>query len=262
MTGEAGAQNGLKVDVAGIEISVLTGGQGPALLVLHRDTGRAGWTDLHQRLAERFSVFAPALPGFDDSTRPRWMRTVSELATVLGFGIDKLGVGPANVLGLGFGGWVAAEVAVQSPSRFKKLVLHSPVGLQPANGEILDQFLWSAQDYVKLGFADEARFVQLYGETQEEPVLRQWDWNREMSTRIAWKPYMFNRALPALLPALTTPLLVVHSERDRIVPGSVSERYAELLPNARLVKLPGAGHQADLEAPDALAKLTTDFLSS
>jgi pimeloyl-ACP methyl ester carboxylesterase len=259
MTGEAGTKSGLKVDVAGIGITVLTGGDGPALLVLHRDKGRAGWTGFHERLAAGFRVYAPALPGFDDSGRPLWMRTVSELATVMGFAIDQLGIGPCATVGLGFGGWVAAEAAVQSPSRFKSLVLHSPVGLQPAQGEIVDQFLYSAQDYVRMGFADEGRFVELYGETHEEPLLRAWDWNREMSTRIAWKPYMFSRALPALLPALQLPLLVIHSEQDRIVPRSVSERYAELVPGARLVDLPGAGHQADLEAHDRLAEITARF---
>jgi pimeloyl-ACP methyl ester carboxylesterase len=261
MAGEAGIRSGVKVAVAGLEITVLVGGTGPTLLVLHRDTGRGGWTRFHQLLAERFTVYAPALPGFDDSTRPAWMRTVAELATTLGLAVDALGVAPCAVVGLGFGGWVAAEAAVQCPHRFNTLVLHAPVGLQPAQGEIVDQFLYSAPDYVRMGFADAARFTGLFGDAREEPLLRAWDWNREMTTRIAWKPYMFNRSLPALLPALRIPTLVVRSTEDRIVPGSVAERYAELIPDARIVDLPGAGHQADLEAPDALAAAVGDFLA-
>jgi pimeloyl-ACP methyl ester carboxylesterase len=256
----AATQAGRRVSVAGIELSVLTGGSGPALLVVHRDVGRGGWTAFHERLAGRFSVYAPALPGFDDSSRPAWMRTPAEAGTVLGLALDGLGIAPVAAVGLGFGGWVLAEAAVQSPSRFSKLVLHSPVGIQPTDGEILDQFLWTAVEYVRMGFANEARFEQLYGDGSDEAVQRAWDANREMTTRIAWKPYMFNRSLPPLLRALDLPTLVIWSDEDRIVPRSVAEQYAELVPGARLEELRGVGHQADLEAPDALAAKVEEFL--
>jgi pimeloyl-ACP methyl ester carboxylesterase len=252
---------GIKVTVAGLDVDVLKGGVGPALLVLHRDTGRAGWTGFHSRLAEKFTVYAPSLPGYDDSTRPDWMRTVAELATVTGLVVDQLGCAPCPIVGLGFGGWVGAEAAVQNPQRFTGLVLHSPVGLQPSTGEVVDQFLYSAKDYVRMGFTDSAAFVTLFGTADDEPLLRRWDWNREMTTRIAWKPYMFSRALPGLLPALRLPALVVHSADDRIVPRSVSERYAELVAGARLIDMAGAGHQCDLESPSDLARQVTSFLS-
>ena len=257
---KAATQAGQRVEVAGIGLSVLTGGSGPAVVVVHRDTGRAGWTGFHERLADRFSVYAPALPGFDDSTRPDWMRTPAEAATVLGFALDQLGVTPVAAVGLGFGGWVVAEAAVQSPSRFSKLVLHSPVGLQPESGEIVDQFLWTATDYVRMGFASESRFEELYGDGSDDSLQRAWDGNREMTTRIAWKPYMFSRALPALLPALEIPTLVIWSAQDGIVPRSVAERYEKLIPGAQLAVLPDAGHQADLEAAEALAALVQEFL--
>src|SRR5260370_30247681 len=95
MTADSAAtETARKVEVLGIELSVLTGGSGPAVLVVHRDTGRGGWTAFHERLASRYSVYAPALPGFDDSTRPEWLRTAAETATILGFALDKLGVTP------------------------------------------------------------------------------------------------------------------------------------------------------------------------
>jgi pimeloyl-ACP methyl ester carboxylesterase len=250
----------ITVNPAGIEVSVLKGGSGPALVVLHRDTGRAGWTAFHSALAEAFTVHAPALPGFDDSARPDWMRTVSELATVTGLALDALGFGPVPIVGLGFGGWVAAEAAVQAPRRVSALLLHAPVGLQPGTGEILDQFLYSSQDYIRLGFVDSSRSVELFGEAPDEDTLRAWDWNREMATRIAWKPYMFSRALPHLLGALEVPTLVIRSGADRIVPPAVADRYLELIPGARLVELPGAGHQADLEFPAELASRVREFL--
>jgi pimeloyl-ACP methyl ester carboxylesterase len=72
---------------------------------------------------------------------------------------------------------------------------------------------------------------------------------------------MFSRSLPGLLPALRLPALVVHSSEDRIVPRSVSERYAALLSGSHLVDLAGAGHQGDLESPSGLANEVKSFLS-
>jgi pimeloyl-ACP methyl ester carboxylesterase len=261
MTSASETPTGIKVAVAGLEVDVLKGGEGPALLVLHRDTGRAGWTEFHAMLAKQFTVYAPSMPGYDDSTRPEWTRTVAELATLTGLLVDQLACAPCPIVGLGFGGWVGAEAAVQNPQRFNGLVLHSPVGLQPPAGEVIDQFLYSAKDYVRMGFTDGARFEALFGKADDEPLLRRWDLNREMTTRIAWKPYMFSRSLPGLLPALQLPALVVHSAEDRIVPRSVSERYAQLVSGASLIDLAGAGHQCDLESPSELAKQVKRFLS-
>ena len=177
-----------------------------------------------------------------------------------GLTIDALHLGAAAVVGLGFGGWVAAEAAVQAPGRISTMVLHGPVGLKPTEGEILDQFLYSAVDYIKLGFADAGHVARLYGEAPGEDTLRIWDWNREMTTRLAWKPYMFSRALPHLLAAVTARTLVIRSAADHIVPPAVAALYAELIPGARLVDMPGAGHHADLEQPAELARLTRDFV--
>src|ERR1700760_2593907 len=116
--------------VAGTEIDVLSDGEGPRLTILHRDTGRGGWTDLHARLAKRFHVVAPSLPGYDASGRPDWLRDVTDLAALIRMLDDVSSEGEADAwLGLGFGGWEAAELAAHSPARVAKLILHSPMGI-------------------------------------------------------------------------------------------------------------------------------------
>ena len=64
----------------------------------------------------------------------------------------------AHCWGLGFGGWVAAEMAVMRPQRFAHLVLVGPAGLLPRDGYITDQMTIDHEDYVRAGFADEAAF--------------------------------------------------------------------------------------------------------
>jgi pimeloyl-ACP methyl ester carboxylesterase len=241
-------------------IDVLIGGSGPTITILPRDTGRVGWGVLHERLATRMRVIAPSLPGFDETVRPDWLRSVPDLAAIVGLALDGLDATPGAVMGLGFGGWVAAELAARSPERVNQLVLHSAMGLKPETGDIVDQFLISAGAYVEMGFTSAEAFTAAY-DLDDELVAR-WDNNREMTTRLAWKPYMYDPALPYLLACVRAPALVAWSAHDRIVPASCASLYTAALPDARSVKLAQGGHCAELEAPDALADIVLAHLET
>src|SRR5439155_91769 len=107
--------------------------------------------------------------------------------------------------------------------------------------------LLSYIDYARLGFADQGAFDRLFGADPPTSLLEQWDLNREMTFRIAWKPYMYNPTLPHLLGGLATPTLVVWGRHDRIVPLECGERYVKALAGARLEVIEGAGHFVDME---------------
>ena len=80
-----------------------------------------------------------------------------------------------------------------APRAFQRLVLVGAMGIKPERGEIADQALVSYIDYVRLGFADQARLRPTSSAPSRRPSqLEQWDLNREMTFRIAWKPYMYN----------------------------------------------------------------------
>ena len=70
-----------------------------------------------------------------------------------------------------------------------------------------------------------------------------------------WALEDLNRALPAI----ATPALFLHGDRDGAVPLRVAERAAGAMPDARLVTLGGIGHIAHEEAPDRVAEAITDF---
>src|SRR5688572_21403404 len=107
--------------VLGSKINVRSAGKGRPLLVLHRDTGRT-WTEFHDLLARNYRVIAPSLPGFDESERPLWMRSAPQMALMLGFLMEKLEIERCAAIGLGFGAWIAAEMAVACPQRFESMV--------------------------------------------------------------------------------------------------------------------------------------------
>ena len=132
------------------------------------------------------------------------------------------------------------------------------MGVKPEQGEIFDQFLVSHEDYVRTGFAAEGSFEEHFGEESDIEQLMVWDINREMTTRVGWKPYMHNMALPYLLPSVHTPTLLVWGSADTIVPVNSGALYAEKLPDARLEILEGAGHWLELDRPDDLARLIVE----
>ncbi|MEO6397770.1 MAG: hypothetical protein ABIP13_04835, partial [Tepidiformaceae bacterium] len=93
------------ISVCGGEITYLHEGSGEPLLVLPRDNGHAPDTAFIERLAERFSVYYPWLPGFHGS-RPEewtWLLHVRDLAIVVGHFCAALEVSRTRLLGLGFG---------------------------------------------------------------------------------------------------------------------------------------------------------------
>ena len=247
------------VAVAGTTLHVTRGGAGAPVLVLHHDIGSPASLPFHDALARTFTVIRPCHPGYDGSPRPDWMRSVRDVAVVYqGLLAEESHVA---LVGLGFGGWIAAEMATMAPRAFRALVLVGAMGLKPERGEIADQALVSYLDYARAGFAEPAAFERVYGAEPPTSTLEQWDLNREMTFRIAWKPYMYNPTLPHLLGAVASPALVVWGRQDRIVPLECGERYAKALPRARLEIVDGAGHLVDMEKPDALAALVTRFLS-
>jgi pimeloyl-ACP methyl ester carboxylesterase len=248
-----------------IQPLVSRGGTGAPVLVLQHDIGSPAQSAFCDALARDFTVFAPAHPGYDGSPRLDWLRNVRDVAAIyqalLAQHEQTRAAGAVTLVGLGFGGWIAAEMATMAPRAFRRLVLVGAMGVKPERAEIADQALVSYIDYVRQGFADSRAFERVFGLEPLTSQLEQWDLNREMTFRIAWKPYMYNPTLPHLLGGVSTPALVVWGSDDRIVPRECGDRYAKSLANARLVIVEGAGHLVDMEKPDELAGLVTRFVS-
>ena len=243
------------------KVHLMKGGTGKPLVLFQDDMGSPGWLPFYEELARSFTVYVPSHPGFGKSQRPDWMRSARDLALTHIWLMKTLGLESVSVAGIGFGGWVAAEMATMCRHQFDRLVLVGAVGVQPTEGEILDQFLLSGEEYARLCFHDSAKFEALYGTETTVDQREVWELNREMAIRLAWKPYMFNQALPHLLGSIDIPTLVVSAENDKVVPASCGRRYTGLLPNARLEVLGGCGHCADVEKPVELARLISGFIS-
>ncbi|MEX0683381.1 MAG: alpha/beta hydrolase [Dehalococcoidia bacterium] len=251
------------LQVGGREVSVLQGGKGAPILVLPRDNGHAPVSEFLERLASQYTVYHPWYPGFHQGGDPMawdWLTSTRDLAVVQLQLVKGLGLDRPTVIGLGFGGWIAAEMATMSPTGFEALVLVAPMGIQPTRDYIYDQFLVSTEAYARRGFFDQAGFERVYG---AEPALEQleaWETDREMTSRLAWKPYMYNPALPYLLSGVRCPTLVSWGDSDEVVPGECGQLYQSAIAGAHLKIVSNAGHAVDLEQPGRLADIVLKFL--
>jgi pimeloyl-ACP methyl ester carboxylesterase len=249
------------VQITERNVRLLEGGAGgDPVWVLHHSIGNPGWIEFYDRLAATNRVTVPDLPGFGQSERPEWAREPRDLGIALHLLFDKLGLDSVSLVGLGFGGWIAAEMATLNQSRIKRLMLVGAAGVQPREGEIVDQMLIDYDEYVKAGFHDEAAFHRQFGDEVDPAYKELWDYSREMTARLAWKPYMFNRRLLPLLREVETATLIVWGDNDRIVPIDAAHQYQEALRNSRLELVPNAGHFLDMEKPEELARLVSAHL--
>src|SRR5262245_3021100 len=249
------------IDIAGTKMHLSRGGEGSPVLVLHRDTGAPQTSVFHDDLAKSAHLMLPHHPGWGRSRRVEWMRSVRDLAVIYRGVLAELGVDRPVLIGLGFGGWIAAEMATMAPADLAKLVLVAPMGVKPPEGDILDQAIVSYIDYARAGFNDQDAFARIYGDEPTTDQLEAWDIAREMCFRIAWKPYMYSQTLPQLLPIVKVPTLIVWGDQDKVVPVTTAKRYLAALPNARLEVVADCGHCVDLERPAGLAKLVESFIA-
>jgi pimeloyl-ACP methyl ester carboxylesterase len=254
------------IQAAGITTELRRAGRGAPLLVIHGEFGVPGWLESFARLAEHYDLIVPSLPGYGQSTRPDWIMSVHDLAAwVTWFARDLDLRPPLNVIGLSLGGWIAAEIATVAPQFFDKLVLVGAMGVKPEAGEIFDYFLESGPTGLRRAFHrpdQSAEFMRYWGKELSPEEADCVERHREMTCRVAWKPYMHSLTLRHLLPGVRTPTLVIWGSEDQITPVNCGEIYAHSIPGARLVTIADCGHMPEMENPARLVELVRDFLQN
>jgi len=110
--------------IAGVELHYLAAGEGPAVILIHgyAETSRM-WKPLIPKLAQRFTVIAPDLPGIGDSSIPTDGLDMTTAAVRIHALVASLGVQKAEVVGHDIGLMVAYAYAAQFPAEVGKLVL-------------------------------------------------------------------------------------------------------------------------------------------
>jgi pimeloyl-ACP methyl ester carboxylesterase len=111
-------------EVEGIKLHYLTAGHGPIVILLHGYTQTSRmWRPLILKLAEKFTVIAPDLPGIGDSDIPKDGLDMKTAAIRVHALAKALGVTKTRVVGHDIGLMVAYAYAAQFSSEVEKLVV-------------------------------------------------------------------------------------------------------------------------------------------
>lgn len=238
--------------VAGLPIAYRRAGKGEAVVLLHGAGFTRMWIPFYQMMAERCDFIAPEQPGFGETPLPKWFRSFDDLTLLYDQLFDQLGLERIHLIGFSMGGWAAAEFASFYPKRLKSLALITPVGLRLFDEPGVDIFQLPPAEIMDRLFKDKSVMREFLPDPNDFDEGIHLYAEFAAAARLMWAP-RYNLALERRLARVQCPTLVVGAEEDRLVPNAMSDRYVEVLPRARLLRIPGTGHEPLLERPRELA---------
>jgi pimeloyl-ACP methyl ester carboxylesterase len=251
-----------RATVAGVELEVLRRGAGHPLLLLHGFQHIDPRLPVVELLAREAQLIAPSHPGFGGSKRPANIETMYDLVQLYLEFLDTLPAGPVTLMGLSFGGWLAAEIAVKAGRRIDKLILVDTLGIKISDREtpdILDMFNAHPQDVVRKSWHAPDTHAPRYDDMEDHELITVAR-NREALCRYGFHPYMYNPQLKRWLGSVKARTLVLWGESDGVVKPAYGEAYAKLIPGARFETIAAAGHHPEIEQPAALAARVHAFM--
>jgi len=203
-------------------------------------------------------AFAMTLRGHGDASRPEsGYRSRDFAEDLVGF-LDALGVRAAVIAGGSSGGLVAQRFAIDHPDRTAGLVLlGSPLSLadKPAARELMEETISKLSDPVDPGFVRgfvEGTIVRPVPPAFLAAMVRE-------SLKVpayVWRTTgegLLEDDFSDQLGSIGAPALVVWGERDTVLAREEQERMASLIPGARLLVYPDAGHAFYWEDPARVA---------
>ncbi|RAI39176.1 alpha/beta fold hydrolase BchO [Rhodoplanes roseus] len=264
------------VEAGGIHWHVQTMGQGPTLLLLH-GTGAAthSWRDLAPRLAARFTVVAPDLPGHgftriaDDTSLslPGMASAIRDLLAALAIRPDLVAghsAGAAVLIRMTLDGMIAPRGIVSVNGAlmpFRGVAGHTfaPIARVLASNTLTARaFAWWAEGrgpirgiLASTGSTITPEGEELYARLARNPG--------HVHAALAMMANWDLEPLTAALPRLAVPLLLIAGGRDGTVPPDESFQARDRVPGSRVVCLRTLGHLAHEEKPAEIAALVEEF---
>jgi len=252
------------LSVAGVQLSMVKGGSGRPLVIFHDELGYPGWMTWNESLAHDHTLYIPLQPGFGKTPKLDWVRSYRDLAGFYSQVVRELKLDPIDVIGFSAGGFIAAEMAAADPHIFSKMVLVAPMGIKPAQGEIMDIFPISIRTHLRATVADPAgtpEFAGVYGGEMTPEQFEAFEEARAEAARIGWEPYMHNPSLPHLLRELKTPTLLVWGSGDRVTPRGCIDGYKESISSAQVAVIDKVGHRPEIENSTEFERIVRRFLA-
>jgi pimeloyl-ACP methyl ester carboxylesterase len=234
----------------------------PSVVMIHgnAESSRA-WFGWVPRLAARYRVIRPDLPGFGASPAPaHYGWSVGELAADIGHFLDALGIAKCHLVGAKYGGSACIAFAAENTDRLHSLALFgSPVrGSGSGNADLIRQKgvrAWAAETMrARLGSAAPPAQVawwadELMGRASARAALA------ASSARIGME-------LEATLPQIGVPVLIVTSQESGLQSVAAVKQYAARLPDCRVIVLPGDSYHVAAAEPETCVRHAMEFFAA
>lgn len=194
--------------------------------------------------------------------------------------LDALGLEKVNLAGISMGGGIALGFTLNYSAYVRKLILVDSHGLGetlpgfklmylftriPFLYEILRWFFQHSRKLVALGMR---QLIYSKKAMNDEIIEDAWKTLKDSGMHETWKAFQLCEILPTRfrthftgkLPEINVPVLIVHGDKDRIIPVSWVVRAQRLIPNSKLVVFEECGHLPPREKPGEFVQLLSDFL--
>jgi len=243
-------------------------GSGEPLLLLHGiGATKDDFSELIPRLAEHFEVLAVDLPGHGSSPMLEVRPTVAAITDAIIADLDARGLDRVHVLGNSLGGRIALEMATRG--RALSVVALSPSGLGlPPERVFQGGLMTAARIANKLRNPLIERMSRnVVGRTALTAGLRALPWRASRRESLSvkggfaeaegywsmlWDAILWD--VPIGMPRITCPVTLAQGVLD-MVASAQTVRYTPLIPGARFVPLPYAGHAPQSDTPDTIVEL-------
>jgi 3-oxoadipate enol-lactonase len=246
-------------------VNAAVSGEGPALFLLHSLlSDRASFASIEPELMRSHRVVVPELPGFGGSRAVEGGLTA--VADRMAEAVREAGDRETIVLGNGYGGFVALQMAIRHPDLAKKLILADSGAAFSEQGREAFRNMAAASKAKGLAAITDVAMRRLFApefQAAHPELMRD---RREAFLKT--DPQVLQAACAQLaaldlrpdLAKVKIPVLVLVGEHDEATPPPMSHELAALLPNARLKILDGCAHVPQLQAPRAFLDAIADFL--
>jgi 3-oxoadipate enol-lactonase len=248
-------------------VNAAESGKGPPLFLFHSLlSDRASFDAIVPALSRSFRVIVPELPGFGGSQAVAGglAAVADRMADAV---IDAAAGEGAVVLGNGYGGFVALQMAIRHPGIARKLILTDCGAAFSEAGREAFRNMAAAAGAKGLAAITDVAMNRLFApefQAQHPDLMRD---RREAFLRT--DPKVFRAACDALAKLdlraevgnVKVPALVLVGEHDEATPPPMSHELAGLLPQADLEIIAGCAHVPQLQAPHAFLAVVGDFLA-
>lgn len=269
------------VTVCGRQMSYVTGGSGPPLVLLHGlGANSFTWRFVLPTLMQHYTCYAPDMFGCGASDKGDMDYSLNAMASYVDGFFTALGLQRAHVIGHSLGGGLAMQFAHDYPGHIERLVLVSSGGMGrdmhwllristlPGAEGIIGMLANPRLRVPEVSRRMEMRRMRRLDQTFDLHTPTMLDRFQSRETRQAFLTMLRNvstiqgqrvSAVP-LLSTLTMPVLLLWGARDSTIPVTHGHEAVALIPQAHLEVLPNCFHRPQLEAPQQFCTLVLDFL--